>query len=111
MQRWSSREELIQQVVALRRSGMSRNAIARALEVSRNTVGKILRKHQEARETPHAALETKPLRAQRATKLDRFLPQITALFARFEDITAQRIFEEIRGAGYDGGYTIVKDYV
>lgn len=90
---------------------MGRNAIARALKVSPNTVGDILRTHKEARQAPHAALATKPARAQRATKLDRFVPQIAALFARFEDITAQRIFEEIRGAGYDGGYTAVKDYV
>ena len=33
------------------------------------------------------------------------------LLAKYPDITAQRIFEELREAGYDGGYTAVKDRV
>ena len=111
MQRWSSREELFSQVLTLRKSGMSRNAIARALKVSPNTVANIFRAHEADREKPHSALAQKSPRAKRPTKLDEFLPQIQALLDRFDSITAQRVFEEIKGAGYKGGYTAVKEYV
>lgn len=111
MQTWSSREELAQQVVTLRRKGMSRNAIARALDVSPNTVGKILRTHDAAREEPHTVLTQKPVRAPRPTKLDSYLLKIAGLLDHYDDITAQRLYEEIKAAGYSGGYTAVKDYV
>ena len=54
MQRWHNREQLIYQVVALQRDGLSRRAIARALSISRNTVIRILLRHAEARQQPHS---------------------------------------------------------
>ncbi len=108
---WTTREELIHQAVTLCRQGMTRRAIARALGVSRNTVRKILEEHAQAREQPHEALASPPERAPRPTKLDDFRVRITELLARYPDITAQRVFEEIQGAGYDGGYTAVKEHV
>ncbi len=111
IQRWSSREELAHKVITLRRQGMSRNAIARSLHISPNTVKRITDAHNDAREEPHTALAPKPPRAPRPTKLDVYKPQIKTLLDRFDDITAQRVFEELKEAGYSGGYTQVKDYV
>jgi len=54
MQRWHNREQLIYQVVALRRDGLSRRAIARALKISCRMVMKILFQHAEARQQSHS---------------------------------------------------------
>lgn len=108
MQRWRSREELVQQTVELRGRGMNKRAIARALGVSRNTVKKILAGHDDARVEPHSALAPRPARAPRASKLDPFAETMRGLLEQYADITAQRVFEELRAAGYPGGYTAVK---
>src|SRR5438270_12022180 len=87
---------------------MSRRAIARALHISRNTVRRILAEHGDKRGVIHSALPQKPQRA-RPSKLDAFRPQVDALVRTYSDITAQRVFEELRGKGFIGGYTGVKD--
>jgi transposase len=107
----ATREELVHKVVTLHAQGLSWRSIARALSISRNTVPKIVRKHQAARQSEHTALPTPPQRAPRQKKIDVFAVQIADLFARFPDILAQRVFEEIKGAGFSGGYTAVKTYV
>ncbi len=108
---WKTRPELEHQVVTLAGQGLARRAIARAMGVSRNTVRKILDAHVESRQAPHAALTPAPARVPRAQKLDDFRGKVTDLLTRFPDITAQRIFEELRVAGYDGGYTQIKVHV
>lgn len=108
MQRWNSREELIQQVVLLDRQDTTRRAIARTLRVSRNTVSKILNAHRQARVEPHLALAAPPPRAPRASKLDAFRPKVMELLSKYPDITAQRVFEELQGVNYEGSYTQVK---
>ena len=111
MSTWATREELVHKVVTLHVQGLRRRAIARALAISRNTVRKILRAHEAARQTAHTALPTAPARAPRAKKIDAFAAQVRELLGRFPDITAQRVFEELRAAGFAGGYTGVKAYV
>ncbi len=108
---WKTRPELEHQVVTLAGQGLARRAIARAMGVSRNTVRKILEAHVESRQAPQAALTPAPARVPRAQKLDDFRDKVTDLLTRFPDITAQRIFEELRVAGYDGGYTQIKVHV
>lgn len=88
----------------LSKSGMSWRAIARALGISRNTVREILGKHEQAREQPHTVLPARRSR-EKASKLDLFREHIDRLLERYPDITAQRVFEILRGEkGYDGGY-------
>ena len=106
-----SRLELAHEVVLLREQGLSQRAIARSLRVARKTVSKFLGERAAARERPHSALPTPRARTPRASKLDTHRAQIDSLLARYDDITAQRIFEEIRLQGYDGRYTVVKDLV
>jgi transposase len=108
---WSTREELVHQVVTLHAQGLRRRAIARALSVSRNTVRKILLEHQAARQTGHTALPRQPARTPRQKKIDAFVAQVAELLSRFPDITAQRVLEELREAGFTGGYSAVKAYV
>lgn len=111
MRRWQNREELIHQTVTRHRDGMSRRAIARALGVSRNTVKKILRAHAQARKEPHTTLPKPPKRAPRGKKTDRFRERVEQLLEKYANITAQRVFEILTEAGYDGGYTAIKELV
>jgi transposase len=108
---WNSREELVHQVVTLAKVGTARRAIARALGISRNTVKAILKDHTHERVAEQSALPCKPPRAPRAMKLEPFAGVIVELLTRYPDITAQRVFEELRDKGYTGGYTAVKDHV
>ena len=111
MSSWSTREDLVHHVVTLHAQGVRWRAIARAVHISRNTVRKILVEHEATRHAEHSALPKPPERAPRPKKIDAFAPKISELFARFPDITAQRVFEELRDAGFTGGYTAVKAYV
>ncbi len=108
---WRSRAELVHQIVTLARDGVSGRAITRAVGVSRNTVKAVLAAHRIGRSTEHVALEPRPARAPRASKLDSFKPRITELMTQFEDITAQRVFETLSAEGFSGGYNTVKKYV
>ena len=99
-------DKLIHDVVLLSQQGMSRRAIARALHISRNTVRGILGDHNAARSERHSALV--PRIVVRPSKLDSFRPRIDELLKLYPDITAQRVFEELREKGFGGGYTGVK---
>lgn len=103
-----SREQLVHAVVLLCSQGMSRRAIARSLGIARKTASRILRSHQAARSEAHTALPARPARAPRSSKLDEFKGAAQRLLESFPDITAQRVFEELRGKGFCGGYTAVK---
>lgn len=111
MQPWKTREELEHQVVALDGQGVSRRAMARVLGVSRNTARKILAAHGKSRRETQSALPAPHARAPRLNKLDAFRATVSELFLRMPEMTAQRVFEELRALGYAGGYTAVKDYV
>ncbi|NOY94481.1 MAG: IS21 family transposase [Deltaproteobacteria bacterium] len=106
-----ARETLMHEVVTLARAKMSRRAIARTLGISRNTVRALLAEHEAKRVEPSSALPTEVKRAPRASKLDAFKPRVAELLKRFNDITAQRVYETLRDEGFDGGYTAVKRYV
>jgi transposase len=98
----------VHDVVRLDKEGMTWRAIARALHVSRNTVRHIVTEHREERERPHSALPA-PRAIVRASKLDPLRLHVEQLLVRYPDITAQRVFEILRGEkGYQGGDTIVK---
>lgn len=111
MPSWSSREELILQVVTLERQGVGLRSIARSLGVARNTVRKILAAHQASREVPHSALPARPTRVPRDTKVSPWVARIAELLRKYDDITAQRVFETLVEEGYAGGYTTIKDHV
>ena len=93
-----------------RRSRDGAAQIARATGVSRNTVKAVLAAHKVQRESAHSALAA-PKQAPRPRKIDAFQGRVRELFGRYPDITAQRVFEILKGEGFDGGYTAVKGYV
>ena len=74
--------------------------IARHLKIGRRTLGKYI-------ETPAPP----PPRRDRVSKLDSFKSAINELLERDPTAPATVIAERIRTLGFDGGITIVKDYV
>lgn len=107
-----ARQQLVYDVVKRARNGESQRAIARAVGIAPKTVRKILEAEEKRRnEGGQSALDLArpPPRAARASKLDLFQPQIEAWLEQFEDLTAIRLHEKLIDAGYQGGYTIVRE--
>jgi transposase len=100
--------ELKHLVITRHAEGWSIRGLARHFAIGRNTVRRILRKNQKAREEGHDVIsEIKPVR--RASKLDPFLPLIKQLLEQYPNITGVRLYEELIEAGFQGGSTIVTD--
>ena len=92
------------EVIRLSYGGASHRRIAHQLGVSRKSVARVLAEHQDRRAgTPPAP------RKRRLSLLDPFTETITQLLARYPDLTAVRLHEELRHLGFRGGYTIVRD--
>ena len=85
--------------------------IAVELRISRYLVKRIIMDHQAGRAqgATHPDLPTPP--ESRGSILDQHVPFIQDLLARWPSMTALRIHEELRGRGFTGKYTIVKDLV
>lgn len=108
MTTYSSREELENIVVTRHRAGWSNRKLAKDLCISRNTVRKILKKVRNQRQEGHD-LVTKMPRVPRPSKLDEYVPKIKELLEQHSDIKGQRVFEELRDAGYRGGISIMRE--
>jgi transposase len=91
----------VKQIYDLHAQGYSARRIAARLAVSRNTV----RKYLEAPEVPKAAP-----RQRRGSKLDPYRPYLQARLADGVE-NAVVLLRELRGQGYSGGYTILKDFL
>ena len=101
---------LIHQIVTLFCEGASIRRIAHRLQISRRTVRRALAQLEQARTTgPPAELPRSA--PSRGSQLDAHEAAIAALFARHPEITARRIYEELRQIGYTGGYTILSERV
>jgi transposase len=90
--------------------GVSKAAIARELGISRRTVYRWIASGQLDRELDDGAVRYGP-RARRVSKLDPYKGVIDARLAEYPELSAVRLFEEVRAAGYAGGYDQVKRYV
>ena len=88
--------------------GRTIKEICRELHVSRNTVRKILRSDETAFEYERSVQPQPKIGAWRE-ELDRILAR-NAGRPRRERLTLMRIFEELRGLGYAGGYDAVRRY-
>jgi len=88
--------------------GLSKTVIAQRLGVSRRVVHYWIATGQLSRD-----VDTAPPRhyRPRPTQLDPFTGIISARLATYPELSAVRLFDEIRGAGYPGGITQVREYV
>ena len=103
---------IVETIARIRREhfikGKTIKEIARDLKVSRNTVRKVLRSGETSFEYERA-VQPRPKLGRWASELDGLLIANVAKSAR-EQLTLIRIFEELRGRGYDGGYDAVRRY-
>ena len=90
--------------------GLNKAALARKLGVSRRTVYHWIEQGQLDREVDEDAVKYGP-RPAVERKIDAYRELITERLKAYPKLTATRLFEEIRGSGYAGGYTQVKAYV
>jgi transposase len=88
--------------------GKSIREIARELKLSRNTVRKVLRSGETSFEYERS-VQPRPRLGQWTTALDDLLTRNAAKAAR-EQLTLIRLYEELRGLGYEGGYDAVRRY-
>ncbi len=88
--------------------GKTIREIARDLGVSRNTVRRVLRSGETSFEYERE-VQPRPKLGRWTAELDELLVGNATKPAR-EQLTLIRIFEELRGRGYDGGYDAVRRY-
>lgn len=98
-------QETLVDIHVLHRQGNSIRAIAKALDLSRNTVRRYLRDLE--------AVPVYPDRAPRPTKLDPFKAYLSGRIeaAKPHWIPASVLLDEIRARGYNGGLTRLRSYV
>src|SRR6202035_2538665 len=89
-------------------SGKSIRQIARDLKISRNTVRRILRSG-ETSFSYEREIQPRPKLGRWKGEIDRMLTKNAEASAR-ERLTLIRLFEELRGLGYEGGYDAVRRY-
>jgi len=88
--------------------GVSKAEVARRLKIGRRTVynwitaGKLKKRGGEVGYGP---------RPRRPSKLDPFKGVIRTRLADYPELSAVRLFDEVKAAGYPGGYDQVKRYV
>ena len=104
-----NREELEHLIITLRVEGWSIRGLSRRFQMGRNTLRRILRKKDSDRNEGHDLLVQKGRPAPRQSKLDSFLPTIQESLERFPDMTGERLYEELKAQGYEGGISILRD--
>jgi transposase len=102
--------EAINEIVHRRTLGQSIRKIARSMCLSRRAVNRALTEHDNTRQqgAPHPEL---PKRRRRSSALDGYEEAISGFIKRYPDITIIRLLEELRGLGYQGGYSILRERV
>lgn len=108
-----SRRRLAYEVLRRKQRGDSERSISRALGIHRNTVRRLLAELAARREQGESALEREapPPPLHRPSKLDAFAERIEAWLVTYEDLTAVRLLEKLKAEGFDGRYTIVREYL
>ena len=90
--------------------GASKSALARRLGVSRDTIHRWIRDGDLDRDLEATVVQYGP-RAPVATKLDAYRGIVEARVAAYPQLSAVRLLDEIRAAGYAGGYSQLKAFV
>lgn len=90
--------------------GLSKTATARLLGISRRTVYNWIEAGELERDPGDRTLMYGP-RAPRPRKIDPYKVYLDRRLSDYPDLTAARLYREIRQEGYPGGYGQVKRYV
>ena len=90
--------------------GLTKAVIAERLGINRRTINRWISKGDLDRDVDATVPRYGP-RPAVPTKLDPFKPIIETRLKALPELSAVRLLEEIRAAGYTGGYTQLKEYV
>ena len=90
--------------------GVSKAALARRFGVSRRTIHEWVETGQLDRDLSSGGARYSP-RPAVPHKLAPYTGIIEARLEEFPGLSAKRLFDEVRAAGYPGGYSRVRDYV
>jgi transposase len=99
-------ESIRNQIIRMWYGKASHRRIAKTLGVSRKSVNRVIDEHEQARAGTLWKREHQP-----KSVLDPFREDILALLARYPDITAVRLHQELNTRGFKGAYSTVRDYV
>ncbi|MCY3590459.1 MAG: IS21 family transposase [Acidobacteria bacterium] len=90
--------------------GISKAELSRRFGVSRRTIHRWVESGQL--DVDLSSVEARySSRPRVAHKLDPYKELIEVRLGEFPKLSAKRLFDEVRAAGYDGGYSRVRDYV
>jgi transposase len=103
-------ESLENMVVTLHARGWAVRQLSREFGISRGRVNRILTRNKHKRETGSGLAK---VTVSRRSRLDAYKDYIAELLDTYREppITGQRMLEKIREKGYDGGRTILGDYL
>jgi len=99
-------DEAKQEILRLHERGLGMRRIAPRLRVSRKTIRKVL---AEAGRLPASPQDAPSARPRPASKLDRWKDHVRELAAK--GLGSPRILRELQTQGYDGGRTILVEYL
>ena len=103
-------ESLENSVITLHARGWAVRRISREFGISRERVMRILQRNNQKRETGNA-MPRKTV--EKSSKLDPYKEYIAELLDKYRQppVTTQRVLEKVREKGYQGGRTILGEYV
>ena len=90
--------------------GLSKRELSRRFGVSRRTIHEWITTGQLDRDLEGGRARYRP-RPRVEHKLDPYKGIIEARLEEFPRLSAKRLYEEVRGAGYTGGYVRLRDHV
>ena len=90
--------------------GVSKAELSRRFGVSRRTIHRWIESGQLDVDLSSGVARYSP-RPRTPHKLDPYKELIAVRLEEFPKLSAQRLFDEARAAGYEGGYSRVRDYV
>jgi len=90
--------------------GMKKTELAERFSISRQTIHRWILQGELDRDLDVETVQYGP-RAAVPTKLSPYKGIVGSRLAEYPELTAVRLFAEIKAAGYSGGYTQVKEYV
>jgi len=102
-------EGLENSVITLSTRGWPIRRIERELGISRARIRRILGLNAGARDTTGKGLI--PVKKPGTSKLDPYKEAIALFLEKYNNATGQRVFEHLKDNGYQGGKTIVGDYL